>query len=138
VTFSIENEAAGPPGPDRVILRPATRADIDAIIDEPLRYRVRAWAAGRGGQLLAVGGFIFQPFDTVLAFLILAAPASSFALSLHKAGKHMMNEARRLRLRRVVATAEQGNPAAEPWLARFGFEPVMIGTEKVWVWRNET
>jgi N-acetylglutamate synthase-like GNAT family acetyltransferase len=73
----------------------------------------------------------------VVAFLILRAPAQTFALSLHKAGKHMMNDARRRGIKRVVATAEANNPAAEPWLARFGFEPVTIGAETVWVWSNE-
>lgn len=117
-----------------VILRPATRADIDALIVEPLPHRIRAWAAERGGELLAVGGLVFQPGEIVAAFLILNAPAKSFALSLHKAGKHMMDEARRIGIRRVVATAQSGNDAAAPWLLRFEFKPVVVGGETVFVW----
>lgn len=124
----------------KIFVRPATRADFDALIDEPLPCRVRATAAERDGKLVAVGGLAFQPDDTVAAFLILAPGvrgAPGFRLALHKAGLRMMAEARRLGIRRVVATAEPNNPAAEPWLARLGFERAGPGSDSAWVWRND-
>jgi RimJ/RimL family protein N-acetyltransferase len=126
--------------PNRVLVRPATRADFDILIDEPLPYRVRATAAERGGKLVAVGGLAFQPDDTVAAFLILAPGergAKGFKLALHKAGLRMMADARRLGIRRVVATAEHNNPQAEPWLARLGFERAAEGANAAWIWRSD-
>jgi RimJ/RimL family protein N-acetyltransferase len=125
--------------PSKVCVRPATRADFDALIDEPLPYRVRATAGERGGKLVAVGGLAFQPDDTVAAFLILAPGergAPGFKLALHKAGLRMMADARRLGIRRVVATAEHDNPAAEPWLARLGFERAGPDDHSAWIWRS--
>jgi RimJ/RimL family protein N-acetyltransferase len=127
------------PFSNRVLVRPATRADFDALIDEPLPYRVRAVAAERGGKLVAVGGLAFQPDDTVTAFLILAPGergAPGFRLALHKAGLRMMADARRLGIRRVVASAEHNNPAAEPWLARLGFERAGTDNHSAWIWRS--
>ena len=53
-------------------------------------------------------------------------------VALHRAGLRMMAEARRLRIRRLVALAEPGIAAAERWLRRFGFEPEEIAGETVW------
>ncbi|MDB5600875.1 MAG: hypothetical protein JWN71_2919 [Xanthobacteraceae bacterium] len=100
---------------------------------------MRAVAAERDGKLVAVGGLAFQPDDTVAAFLILASGergAPGFKLALHKAGLRMMEDARRLGIRRLAATAEHNNPAAEPWLARLGFERAGTGTDSAWIWRS--
>lgn len=117
-----------------VVLRPATRADIAALSDDSVPHRLRAWAAERDGEVLAVGGLAFHPGGSVSAFLDLAADPKTFALSLHKAGKLMMNTARDLRLKRVVATAQPDRPSAVAWLKRFGFEPLEVGDQTVWVW----
>lgn len=117
-----------------VEIRPATRADIDALLDEPLPYRVRAWAVERDGELLGVGGFAYQPRDVIAAFVIKAAGAEKYPVALHRAGLKAMAEARRAGFRRVVALAQLGNEAAERWLARLGFKPLMVDGERAWVW----
>ncbi len=118
----------------RVILRPATRADFDAMLAEPLPYRVRAFAAERDGELLGIGGIAFQPNGTVAAFAQMKPSANRYKIALHKAGLRTIAEIKRLGIRRVVASAEKGNPAAEPWLARLGFRPMELGDEIVWIW----
>lgn len=115
-------------------IRPATRADIDQLIDEPLPWRVRAFAVEDNGKLLGVGGFAYQPNDTIAAFVLKAPGAERYKVALHRAGLATMQEAKRLGFRRVVALAEKTNPAAERWLARLGFKQVMVDNEQAWVW----
>lgn len=115
-------------------IRPATRADIDQLISEPLPYRVRAFAVEDNGKLLGVGGFAYQPNDTIAAFVLKAPGAGRYKVALHRAGLMAMAEARASGFRRVVALAEKTNPAAERWLARLGFKQVMVEGEQAWVW----
>lgn len=116
------------------LIRPATRADIDAMINEPLPWRVRAWAVEDDGKLLGIGGFAYQPNDTIAAFVLKKPGAEKYAVSLHRAGLMAMREAKRLGYRRIVALAEQTNEAAERWLERLGFKQVMVDKETAWVW----
>lgn len=117
------------------VIRPATRADIDQLISEPLPYRIKAFAVeDQEGKLLGVGGFAYQPQDTIAAFVLKAPGAEKYKVALHRAGLRAMQEARASGYRRVVALAEKTNPAAERWLARLGFKQVMVEGEKAWVW----
>lgn len=122
------------PTSEKIVIRPATRADIDAMIDEKLPWRVRAWAVEKGDELLGIGGFAYQPNDTIAAFVLKKPGAEKYAVSLHRAGLMAMREAKRLGYRRIVALAEQTNEAAERWLIRLGFKLVMVDREKAWVW----
>jgi RimJ/RimL family protein N-acetyltransferase len=104
------------------------------MITGPLPWRVRAWAVELDGELLGIGGFAYQPNDTIAAFVMKKPGAEKYAVSLHRAGLMAMQEARRLGYRRIVALAEKTNDAAERWLARLGFKEVMVDEEKAWVW----
>lgn len=117
-----------------ITFRPATRADIDALISEPLPYRVRAFAVEDDGKLLGIGGFAYQPKDTIAAFVLKAPGAEKYPVALHRAGLKAMAEARASGYRRVVALAEKMNPAAERWLGRLGFRPVVVDGETAWIW----
>jgi N-acetylglutamate synthase-like GNAT family acetyltransferase len=116
-------------------IRPATRADIDQFISEPLPWRVRAFAVDDDeGKLLGVGGFSYQPNDVIAAFVLKVPGAEKYKVALHRAGLMAMREAREAGYRRVVALAAKTNPAAERWLARLGFKPVIVDNEQAWVW----
>lgn len=115
-------------------IRPATRADIEALIDEKLPYRIRAWAVERDDKVLGVGGFAFQPEGVIAAFVLKADGAEKYPLALHKAGRFAMKEAERSGYRRIVALAEAANPNAEPWLERLGFKLKMVDNVKTWIW----
>ena len=119
----------------RIELRDATRSDFEAMLDEPLPYRVRAFAASRDGELLGVGGLAFLP-ESVAAFLLVVPGARRYRVALHKAGIHTMNEARRLGIRRVVALAEPGIEPADRWLNRLGFHVTDVGGKSVYVWQE--
>ena len=120
--------------PTKIELRPATRAAIDAMIGKPLPWRVRAWTIERAGEVLAVGGFAYQPNDVIAAFLVKKPGVEQYPVTLHRAGMLAMKEARRIGYRRIVATADKRTEAAERWLKRFGFEQVAVDGEQAWVW----
>jgi RimJ/RimL family protein N-acetyltransferase len=107
------------------------------MINEPLPWRVRAWAVELDGELLGIGGFAYQPNDTIAAFVLKKPGAEKYAVSLHRAGLMAMAEAKRLGYRRVVALADKTNEAAERWLERLGFQQVMVDNEQAWVWEAE-
>lgn len=118
----------------RTKIRPATAADFALLIDEPLPYRVRAWALDDDGRLLVVGGFAFQPGGVIAAFVLKADGAEKYPIALHKAGRYAMREAVKSGYRRIVALAEVGNPRAVPWLERMGFKLKMVDNVKTWIW----
>jgi RimJ/RimL family protein N-acetyltransferase len=115
-------------------IRSATRDDIDQMISQSLPWRVRAWAVERSGELLGVGGFAYQPNGVIAAFVLKKPGAEKYRVALHRAGLVAMQEARKLGYRRIVALAEETNEAAERWLARLGFKPVMVDGAQAWVW----
>lgn len=118
----------------RITLRPATRADFDTMLAEPLPFRVRAIAGEVDGEILGVGGLAFPPNGNAIAFLQASTRARDYPISLHRAALKMFAEARHLRLPRLVATAETGIEPARRWLARLGFEPTKIDGHEVWTW----
>lgn len=119
----------------RVELRPTEPDDIARFIGKTIPYRARALTAWRGDEILGIGGVAMLPDGTALAFLHLAEGARRYAVALHKAALRTIAEARARGVRKIVAQADMSIPAAERWLARLGFEPVMVGDERVWVWQ---
>jgi RimJ/RimL family protein N-acetyltransferase len=107
------------------------------MISEPLPWRVRAWAVECDEELLGIGGFAYQPNDTIAAFVLKRPGAERYPLALHRAGLMAMAEAKRLGYRRVVALADKTNEAAERWLKRLGFREVMVDSEQAWVWEAD-
>ncbi len=117
-------------------IRPATPDDFRQVLDEPLPYRVKAYALEGEDGLLGVGGFAYQPGGVIAAFLLKLPGMEKFPVSLHRAGMQAMQDAKRYGYRRIVALAQQDNPAAERWLKRFGFKQVMIDEKPAWVWER--
>lgn len=118
-------------------LRPTVASDLVGLIDEPLPHRIQAVTMELDGKILGVGGFRFTPDGVVAAFALLTEEGRAHRVTLHRAGRRMMASARRQGIRRIVALAEPGRPRAAPWLARFGFKPVDVDGEIVWLWQNE-
>jgi hypothetical protein len=119
----------------KVVLRPATRADFDAMLAEPLPWRVRATAAEVDGKLIGVGGLAFLPDGTIGAFVHAFDEARKYPVSMHRAGLKTMADARALGIRRVVALADKNIDRATPWLERLGFRKMIQEGEGVWVWQ---
>ena len=122
----------------RAVIRPAVRADLDALTDGPRPYRVRAVAMEVDGRVLAVGGLAYLENGVVGAFMQGLDEARDYPVSLHRAGKMMMAEAERLGIRRLVAMADKSVEAAERWMLRFGFKPEQHDGVTVYVWHKDS
>ena len=127
--------AAKPP----VTLRPARQADFIAMFGAPPQHRARALAAEIDGRLVGLGGVaLVMPGEADacefwVCFMRATNEFRARPVALHRAGLCMIEQARRLGIRRLVALAEPGIEPAERWLRRFGFAPEDIGGETVWV-----
>lgn len=120
----------------RVEVRPATRADVEAFLPEPLPWRVRAFTGLLDGEIVGIGGLAYLPDGTVMAFLHGSDKARACRLSLHKAARRVLSEARGKGLRTIVAEADHTIEPAERWLLRLGFKPVDHDGERVYVWHS--
>jgi hypothetical protein len=120
----------------RVALRPTVPADLAHCIGEPLPHRIRAITALAGDTVLGLGGVGFRPDGTVIVFAQITDEGRKYPFAIHRAGLAVMEMIRGSGLKLVVAEAQAGNPAAEPWLLRLGFRPAEIGGRKAFVWER--
>ena len=135
-----------------VILRPTVAADLPACIAEPLPYRIQCVTAvlcdpipaqlralcpsPQAGKIIGLGGIGFRPDGTVVAFAQLQPEAKHVPLALHRAGLMVMDIIKASRIPRVLAQAQEDNPAAERWLLRLGFRPITIAGHLAFVWER--
>lgn len=122
----------------KVEIRPTLAEDLPRISAKPLPTRIMALTVTRGDEVLGIGGLTFLPDGTVAAFVEMQdGAARKYPVTAHKAALRTMQRARAAGYRRVVATANLGNPVALRWLARLGFRPLFeVGDEQVWVWEG--
>lgn len=120
----------------RVVLRPTRAEDIPFLTSEPLPARIQAITAEADGEIVGLGGFSFRPDGTVIAFAEIGDAARKYPTAIHRAGLAAMALVRRLGIPMVIAEAQPGNAAAEPWLVRLGFRPVEISGRKAFVWER--
>jgi len=121
----------------RVRFRPTVTADIAKLIDQPLPHRIRAITATLDGEVIGIGGIGYRPDSTVIAFAHMSEKLRKYPAAVHRAGRLGMALIRASGVPMVVAEAQEGNPAAERWLLRFGFRPAEISGRKAYVWRRE-
>jgi RimJ/RimL family protein N-acetyltransferase len=114
-------------------VRRTIASDFDKVITIPLPYRVRAWTGLVDGEVIAVGGIAYMADGTHGVFMLADDRARSFPVTMHKTALTVLREARDLGIKRLVTIAEPGVEAAERWLERLGFEPIMVGKDRVWV-----
>jgi hypothetical protein len=116
-----------------IVTRSATQADFDALGVTELAAPVTALAIEDDGTLLAVGGLMDLPDGGKRAFCNLAVPAERFGLSLHKAGRRMIEAAWQSGAPYIITRADPTNEAAVRWLERFGFNSFQYGGERYWM-----
>ncbi len=136
----------------KVIIRPTLPADLPHVIAEPLPCRIRALTAvllpspDQGEdeavseeRILGVGGVAFLPGGCE-AFVQAAPDAYNYPVAFHRAGLMAMKMFRDIGIREVVASCDEGNPAAVRWLDRLGFARAQVQFlpgKIVWLWRRD-
>jgi hypothetical protein len=120
----------------RVQFRPTVAADLAAVTTEKLPHRIQAVTAIADGRILGVGGIGFRPDGTVIAFAHFLPEFRKYPTAIHRAGREGMRLVRRSGAAVVVAEAQPGNPAAAPWLERFGFRRESVGGRFIYVWER--
>ncbi len=118
-----------------VEIRPSVASDFAKFIDKPLPYRVRAITGLVGGEVLAVGGIAYLPDDTHGVFLLADARARQYPVALHKAGLMVLRIAKEQGIRKLVANPDTSIAAAERWLSRLGFKPLLQPDNEPAVWQ---
>lgn len=122
----------------RVTLRPTVSADVPFLTADPLPARIQGITAEVDGKIIGLGGLSYRPNGTVIAFAWISEEARKYPRAIHRAGRMAVDLIRASRLPVVVAEAEPGNPAAERWLERLGFEKREIAGADVFVWERST
>lgn len=116
-------------------IRPTVPEDVGALVAEPLPFRIKGKTAVEDGRPIAFGGLACLPGGGFGAFLHGGEHAKRFPVSFHKAVLKGLAEARAAGIRPITALADETTEAAERWLLRLGFEPMIVDGTKVFVWR---
>ena len=104
----------------KVIVRPATREDIDAYSDMADKPTIRALVGVIDGRVIAIGGLALVR-GRYYAFCDLTDEARAYKLHVMRAAKRLLAEARRDGIKYVYAQASLVEPKAVAWLTSLGF-----------------
>lgn len=105
-----------------IVIRPATRADIEAFSDMPDKPTIRAYVAEMDGKVIGMGGMAFQK-GRWIAFCDLTPESRKLKVSIVKTAGRIMDDAMKSGVRFVYAQPDLNEPGAIRWLERLGFEP---------------
>jgi hypothetical protein len=103
-----------------VIVRPATREDIEAFSDMPDKPTLRAWAGEIDGRIVALGGFAFSG-GRWFAFCDLTEEARKHKFTIARTAHMVLSEARKQGIKFIYAEADPEEPGAVRWMASLGF-----------------
>lgn len=105
----------------KVIIRPASREDIDAFSSIENKPTAKAYAADLDGKIIALGGLaLFK--GRYFAFCDLTPEARRYKVLLAKTARRLFAEARRNGVKFIYAEADTNEPHAIAWLHSLGFE----------------
>lgn len=114
--YSMENEKA-----TKLLVRPATRQDVEAFAGKPNAQTVRAFVGDLDGKIIAIGGVAVVK-GRHYAFLDLDEEARGYKMHIMRTALRMMQDASKRGVRFIFAEADQCEPKSDAWLKRLGFE----------------
>ena len=103
-----------------VIIRPATREDLEAFSDMPNKPSIRAWVGELDGRIIGIGGLALAK-GRWFGFCDLTEEARSYKMTIMRTAKRVLAEARRDGIRFIYAEASPHEPRAVAWLTSLGF-----------------
>lgn len=115
-------------------IRPTTPEDWQRLVAKPPLWRIWAQTALIEDIPVAIGGIAYLPDGTVYAFIEGHDALRRFPVTMHRIVKRGLAAVRARGIRTLVARPDAGVPAAGRWLRRLGFEPIDVGTERVFAW----
>lgn len=118
-----------------VVLRPLQAGDLALVSDKPLPFRLRGYTMVVDGEVVGVAGLVFRFDDSVWIGAFLTPAARARAVTLHRGGLQLMDDARRLKVPDIFALADPTQPRSEAWLARLGFRRSGLFEDGRPVWR---
>lgn len=118
-----------------VELRPLQAGDLALVSDKPLPFRLRGYTMVVDGKVVGVAGMVFRTDGSVWLGAFLTPAARAKALTLHRGGLRVMDDARRLKVPNLFALADPSQPRSDAWLARLGFQPTEIFDDGRPLWR---
>lgn len=107
----------------KMIVRPATREDIENWSDAAGKPTVKAWVGELNGEVIALGGFALDR-GRWFGFCDLTDEARQYKMTLMRAAHRAMAAARAQGIRFIYADADADEPRSRDWLKSLGFEPL--------------
>ena len=103
-----------------MIIRPATRDDIEAFSKLRNKPTIMAWVGDIDGRIVGIAGFA-RTSGRWYGFCDLHEEARPHKMKIARAARRAMQEAKRRGIRYVYAQIDPEEPGAEPWLRSLGF-----------------
>jgi hypothetical protein len=104
-----------------LIVRNATRADIEAYANKPPAQTIRAIVGDLDGRIIGIGGMYLQS-GRWYAFADLPEEARKYKVHIMRAAIRFLADARRSGVRIVYAVRDEGEAGSLIWLTSLGFE----------------
>lgn len=119
-----------------LVVRPATRADIETYAGRPSNETIRAFVGELDGKVIAIGGLATVK-GRHFAFLDLDEEARGYKMHIMRMALRMMQNASSRGVRFIFAEADQCEPKSDAWLKRLGFKPDPR-SQNLYRWRAKT
>lgn len=106
-----------------LVIRPASKVDIDAFSALPNKPTTKALVGEVDGTIIGLGGLALRKGRYFAFCDISSQDAAPYRLHIARAAIRFLAEARAQGIRYIYATASLDEPLAPKWLARLGFRP---------------
>ena len=116
----------------KVVIRRATREDVEAFGELPHSPTIKAWVGDVDGRIVGIGGFYFYKGRWV-GFCDLTEEASRYKVSFIRAARLAMDDMKRAGHKFIYAEVDPDYPMAPKWVGRLGFQKTKSG---IWRWRQ--
>ena len=104
----------------RLVIRPATKADIDAVVELANKPSIRAWVAEIDGRILGMAG-IFRHDGRWYGYADMTDEIRGHKMALGRAARRFLAGVDRDGIKYIYAEASPTQPRAVAWLESLGF-----------------